>query len=100
MAEAHSIAPGKSEKMLGCIVSEDLKCKENILGSDQSIIKQVTSRLNGLTLVSSRADFTTRLMVANCIVVSKICYLIQLRCFSIVLPAQLLDLLASPQPGD
>ena len=100
MAGAHSIVPSKSEKLLGCIISEDLKWKENILGSDQSIIKQVTSIINRLTLVASRADFTTRLMVANGIVVSKIYYLIQLRCFSMVLPAQLLDFLASPQPGD
>ena len=78
MAGAHSIVPSKSEKLLGCIISEDLKWKENIIGSDQSIIKQVTSRINGLTLVASRADFTTRLMVTNGIVLSKICYLIQL----------------------
>ena len=74
----HTILPTKSEKLLGCHINEDLKWKENILGSDQSIIKQVTSRINGLSLVSYRADFATRLMVANGIVVSKMCYLIQL----------------------
>ena len=74
----HLIMPTKSEKLLGCLINEDLKWKENILGNKQSIIKQVTSRINGLSLVSSRADFRTRLMVANGIVVSKMCYLIQL----------------------
>ena len=38
----------------------------------------MTSRINGLCMVASRADFSTRLMVANGIVMSRICYLIQL----------------------
>ena len=46
--------------------------------SGQSLIRQLTSRVNGLTMVSSRADFNTRLMVANGLVISKLCYLIQL----------------------
>ena len=40
--------------------------------------KQLTSRINGLSLITSTADFRTRLMVANGIVMSKVCYLIQL----------------------
>ena len=40
-AGAHSIVPSKSEKLLSCIISEDLKLKENILGSDQSIIESM-----------------------------------------------------------
>ena len=42
------------------------------------MIRQLTSRINGLCLISSRASFSTRLMVANGIVMSKLCYLIQL----------------------
>ena len=42
------------------------------------MIKQLTSRVNGLAMISSRADFRTKLMVANGIVMSKVCYLVQL----------------------
>ena len=77
-AGVHTISPTKSEKLLGCEIYEDLKWKHHILSSDQSTIRQLNSRINGLCLVSSRADFSTRLMVANGIVMSKICYLIQL----------------------
>ena len=46
--------------------------------SNQSLVNQLTSRINGLCLISPRATFQTRLMVANGIVMSKLCYLIQL----------------------
>ena len=42
------------------------------------MVKQLTSRVNGLAMISSRADFKTKLMVANGIVLSKLCYLVQL----------------------
>ena len=77
-AGIHTITPTKSEKLLGCEINEDLKWRQHILSSDQSTIRQLNSRINGLSMVSSRADFSTRLMVANGIVMSKICYLIQL----------------------
>ena len=48
------------------------------MDSEQSTIRQLTSRINGLCMISSRADFNTKLMVANGIVMSKVCYLIQL----------------------
>ena len=77
-AGIHDIHPTKTETLLGCQINDDLKWKEHILSSDMSTIKQLTSRVNGLCMVSSRADFTTKLMVANGIVMSRICYLIQL----------------------
>ena len=40
--------------------------------------KQLTSRLNGLLKASSSAPFSTRLIVANGIFMSKLCYLVQL----------------------
>ena len=49
-----------------------------MLDSDQSLVSQLTSRLNGLCLISSNSTFATKLMVANDIVLSKLCYLIQL----------------------
>ena len=77
-AGQHIIEQASSAKLLGGIVSQDLKWKKHLLTSDQSVIRQVTSRVNSLSLISPRATFRTRLMVANGIVVSKICYLIQL----------------------
>jgi hypothetical protein len=51
---------------------------KHILEGEESLVKQITSRINGLCMLSSRTSFQTRLMVANGIVVSKLCYLIQL----------------------
>ena len=48
-----------------------------MLDSEQSLVRQLTSRINGLVMVSHCASFSTRLMVANGIFVSKLCYLIQ-----------------------
>ena len=66
------------KKLLGGIIPEEMKWKEHLLGSDQSLVRQLTSRINGLLKVSSRAPFHTRLMVANGDFMSKLCYLIQL----------------------
>ena len=77
-AGEHLVVPSQTEKLLGCQISEDLTWKHHILLSDESVIKQLTSRVNGLCLISDRSTFETRLMVANGIILSKLCYLIQL----------------------
>ena len=77
-AGEHVVTPSQTEKLLGCQISEDLKWKQHILLSDQSLTKQLTSQVNGLCLISPSATFETRLMVANGIFLSKLCYLIQL----------------------
>ena len=77
-AGLHEVKPTSCEKLLGCIISEDLRWRRHILESNQSIIIQLNSRINGLSRLSTRADFKTRLMVANGIIMSKICYLIPL----------------------
>ena len=77
-ADQHIIRPTRIEKLLGGMICENLKWKEHILGSDQSLTKQLTSRVNGLMIVASKAQFVTRLSVANGIFMSKLCYLIQL----------------------
>lgn len=74
-AGEHTIQP---LKLLGCQISKDLKWKEHILTNEASVIRQMTSRVNGLCLVSHRATFGTRLMIANGIVISRLCYLFQL----------------------
>ena len=77
-AGQHTIQPSSTAKLLGATVSQDAKWKFHILEGEQSQIRQLTSRVNGLCLISGRAPFKTRLMVANGIVTSKLCYLIQL----------------------
>ena len=74
----HNILPSSTEKLLGGIISQDLKWKQHLLDSDQSLVCQLTSRINGLSLISSSSTFATKLMVANGIILSKLCYLIQL----------------------
>ena len=77
-AGQHMIRPTRVERLLGGQVCEDLKWREHILGGDQSLIKQLTSRVNGLHIVASKASLVTRLSVANGIFMSKLSYLIQL----------------------
>ena len=74
----HTILPSKQEKLLGCVVSDDLKWRHHILDDEQSMVRQLTSRVNALSMITARGDFKTKLMVANGIVMSKVCYLIQL----------------------
>ena len=77
-AGEHTIRPTRTEKLLGGNISEDLKWREHLLDNEQSLVRQLTSRINGLVKISHCASFSTRLMVANGIFVSKHCYLIQL----------------------
>ena len=77
-AGGHIIRPTRTEKLLGGNICENLKWKEHLQENDQSLVRQLTSRINGLVKVSHCASFSTRLMVANGIFLSKLCYLIQL----------------------
>ena len=77
-AGGHTITPSKSEKLLGAIISEDMKWTVNLVHSDMSLLSQLTSRINGLSKVTSRAPVTTRLMIANGIFMFKLVYLIHL----------------------
>ena len=77
-ADGHIIHPSRTERLLGGHISEDLKWREHVLCSDQSLVRQSTSRINGLVKVAQRTSYSTRLMIANGSFVSKLCYLIQL----------------------
>ena len=52
-----------------------MKWNTHIRDDNESLINQLTSRLNGLRRVRVNASFGTRLMVANEIVMSKLVYL-------------------------
>ena len=60
-----SIVPSATEKLLGAVVSQDLKWNHHIQGSQGSLTAQLASRINGLKRTAKNANFSTRLMVAN-----------------------------------
>ena len=66
----------ESEKLLGLQLHEGLKFQEYIMGSDSSLIKTLSIRLKALQKLRKVADFKTRIMVANGIFMSKLCYVI------------------------
>ena len=68
------IGPIKSEKLLGVEIQDDLKWSSYILHSEKSLIKQLSTRLNALRLISYVASFKVRLMVANGIFASKLIF--------------------------
>ena len=71
------IFPSDNERLLGAQVSNDFTWNEHIVGNEKSMIKMTTSRINALMKVSWSADFKTRKMIGNAIVMSRIVYLVQ-----------------------
>ena len=72
------IKTSKSERLLGCVLSQNLKWTEFILLDGNSLIKQLGVRINALKLLSDSASFKTRKMFANGLFLSKLIYLIPL----------------------
>ena len=79
-ADNYTITASSTEKLLGAHLNQDLKWREHILANECSMIKQLTTRINGLIRISTSACFKTKLMVANGIFQSKLCYLMQVWC--------------------
>ena len=75
---AEVIKPIKYEKLLGIFIQDDLKWSEYIQNIDKSLIKQLNTRVNALTMISKVASFKTRLMVAIGIFCSKLIFQISL----------------------
>jgi hypothetical protein len=78
VAGGYSIQPSETEKLLGGQVHQSLKWNQHLADGKSSLIKQLTSRNNRLKKISRNAKFSTRLMVANGEVQSKLVYLISL----------------------
>ena len=55
-----------------------MKWAEHLLNSDQSLVRQLTSRVNAISKLSVNASFKTRLMSANGAFMSVLIYLIPL----------------------
>ena len=71
---AEEIKPIQYEKLLGIFIQDDLKWSEYIQNNDNSLLKQLNSRLSALKLMSQVASFKTRLMIANGIFCSKLIF--------------------------
>ena len=78
MAGEHSIKPTETEKLLGGHIHQSLKWNEHLANNKSSLLRQLNSRINGLKIVSRNAKFSTRLMIANGAVHSKVVSLITL----------------------
>ena len=77
-AGEHVILPTATEKLLGCNIHENMKWGEHLQLNEQSLTRQLTSRVNALSKVAVNATFKTRLMAANGAFMSVLNYLIPL----------------------
>ena len=77
-AGEHVILPTTTEKLLGCNIHQSMKWSEHLQNSEQSLMRQLTSRVNAVSKLSVNASFKTRLMAANGAFMSVLIYLIPL----------------------
>ena len=70
------IKPTETEKLLGCNLHQSMQWNSHIKDHSKSMIRQITTRVNGLRKISQNATFRTRLMIANGAVLSKLVYMI------------------------
>ena len=73
-----AIQPSYNERLLGAQISNNFTWNSHISEDDKSMCKALTPRINALVKISWSADFKTRKMIANAIVMSRLIYLIQL----------------------
>ena len=71
-----TIKPTESEKLLGGYLHQSMQWNLHIRDHSKSLVKQITTRINGLKKIAKTATFKTRLMVANGAVMSKLIYMI------------------------
>jgi hypothetical protein len=74
MAGGHRIQPTEAHKLLGVTIHQSMSWNQHVRDGKEAVLKQLTSRVNGLRKLATRADFKTKLMLANGIVMSKLCY--------------------------
>ena len=51
-AGAHTIKPVASHKLLGAVISQSLRWSDHLINHEQSLLKQLRTRLNGVSLIS------------------------------------------------
>ena len=71
------IKPSKTEKLLGCLVQDNLKWTEYIRDHKEgNLIKSLNTRLGALKKIRKVAGFKNRKMIAEGIIISRLSYLI------------------------
>ena len=68
------IKPSESESLLGIQIHQSMSWNHHIRDGDGSVLKQLTTRVNGLRKLTYKADVKTKLMIANGIFMSKLSY--------------------------
>ena len=74
VAGDYTIKSSESQKLLGVTLHQSMSWNEHIRDGKESVLRQLTSQVNGLRKLAPRANFQTKLMLANGIVMSKLCY--------------------------
>ena len=72
------IEPRSEERLLGGIISSNLKWNSHVQDHQKSLSKILTSKINALSKISAYSSFRTRKTIANGVVMSYLTYLVQL----------------------
>ena len=73
-----TVEPSSTERLLGAEIHHDMRWREHILDSDNSLVKALNKRLGALRKIQKKASFRSRKMIANGIFMSKLIYLMPL----------------------
>ena len=76
MTPSEIISPSKSEKLLGCVVHDDLKWVEHLRDNKENLIGSLNTRLGALKKIQRIASFKNRKMISEGLFMSKLSYLI------------------------
>ena len=71
------VAPSESERILGLNVQNDLSWNNHIINNEKSLSKSLSRKISALGKICLQADFRTRKMLANGLVISNIIYMVQ-----------------------
>ena len=77
-AGSNIIKQSETEKLLGAMIDKIGGWRVMLRDGEQSVMKQIITRISGLKKIAKNADFETKLSVANGIVQSKLQYLMPL----------------------
>ena len=72
------IEPSETEKLLGCWLHQDMKFTEHLQKHKESLLSSLNKRIGALKMLGNVANFKTRKMIADGIIMSKLIYLIEL----------------------
>ena len=69
------ITPSEAERLLGAQVHQNMKWREHLLESENSLVKSLNKRVGALKQICQVSSFKTRRMIADGIFISKLIYL-------------------------